>query len=183
MTVAPACLAASTWVVSWAASMAPMTITLAPLVTMAEICDCCSETPPVAYCTSDLKPASLSPLVNRSPATTQFSEVFVGSETPINESAAKPPLAEFPPLGAELSPLELRLEEPVIASRAIAAAQTRLTTNLRVGEGGPLGGEGGGCGPPPSGVPSVWPPGPCGLGARGGGDHGGGGGAPERPHD
>src|SRR3981189_2427004 len=141
MTVTPACLAASTWGVSWAASIAPMTITLAPLVTMAEICDCCSETPPVAYCTSDLKPASLSPLVNRSPASTQFSEVFVGSETPINESAAKPPLLDFPPLGAELSPLELRLEQPVIASRAMAPAATPLTRNLRIVKGALLRGE------------------------------------------
>ena len=34
MTLTPAACAAATWVDSWAASVAPMTMTLAPLVTM-----------------------------------------------------------------------------------------------------------------------------------------------------
>ena len=43
MTVAPASLAALSWVPSCAPSMAPTTMTLAPLVTMAWIWFCCSD--------------------------------------------------------------------------------------------------------------------------------------------
>ena len=55
--VAPASLACLSWVPSWAPSMAPTMMTLSPLVTMALIWFCCSETPPLANCTSGLKPA------------------------------------------------------------------------------------------------------------------------------
>ena len=90
MMVAPASLACWSWVPSWAPSMAPTMMTLAPLVIMALIWFCCSETPPLANCTSGLKPAPVRPSLNSFSARTQFSLVFWGSATPIEESFGKP---------------------------------------------------------------------------------------------
>src|SRR5258706_12277731 len=134
MTIAPESLACFTWVDSCAASVAPMTMTFAPLVTIALICACWSATvvDAPAYWTSDLKPASLRPLVNRSPARTQFSEVFDGSATPMSESFAKP-LAEADELGAA-SRLEPQALAPS-ASSATALTARRLGRNLRMGRG------------------------------------------------
>src|SRR3569833_2676554 len=93
MTTAPAFLASATWVASWAPSLAPITMTFAPLVIIASIWFCCSATVFVAgaYCTLGLKPAEVRPSVNSFPASTQFSDVLSGRAIPTTASLANPP--------------------------------------------------------------------------------------------
>src|SRR6478735_7476931 len=126
MTVAPASWAALACAASWPPSTAPMMTTLAPLVIIDWICDCWSATAPEApaYCTSPLNPASFSPLVNRSPASTQFSDVLVGRATPMVAPLSKP--------AAEESEPDPRLEQPDRASAAAAATATVASAILRM---------------------------------------------------
>src|SRR6478672_5160125 len=124
MTMATASLDAFTWVPSCEPSIAPTTITLAPLVTIDWIWFCCSETPPLANATSDLKPAADRSVLNRFSASTQFSEVFCGRETPMRESAGN--FSDEPPLLLLL--LEPPLSErPQPASARAATAATAIT--------------------------------------------------------
>ena len=97
--------------------MAPTMMTLAPLVIMALIWFCCSDTPPLANCTSGLKPAAVRPSLKSVSASTQFSLVFWGSATPIRESFgnASPPVVEPPVVPVSARP------QAVSASAAIAA--------------------------------------------------------------
>src|SRR6476620_2713099 len=128
MMVAPASLACLSWVPSWEPSMAPTMMTLAPLVTMALIWFCCSETPPLANWTSALNPAPFRPSLNSFSARTQFSLVFCGSATPMEEFWSNPaaPLLE-PPEGSERP-------QPVSASAAMAATAVALPAvpNIRI---------------------------------------------------
>jgi hypothetical protein len=137
MTVAPASLAALSWVPSCEPSIAPTTMTLAPLVTMDWIWFCCSETPPLANCTSPLKPAWDRPSLNSCSARTQFSEVFCGRATPMKESCAKPPdLAEpealpLPPEVADPEP-ESDRPQPVRASELTAVSAMAIVRIRRI---------------------------------------------------
>jgi hypothetical protein len=97
--------------------MAPTMMTLAPLVTMVLIWFCCSETPPLANWTSGLKPASVSPSLNSFSASTQFSLVFWGRATPIEESLGN---ASPPPVPPPVVPVSER-PQAVSASAAMAA--------------------------------------------------------------
>src|SRR3954452_5747319 len=126
MTWAPASLAALSWVPSCEPSMAPTTMTLAPLVTMAEIWFCCSDTPPLANCTSPWKPAADRPSLNSCSASTQFSEVFCGRAMPMTALAGKPAAAE-PPLDAGgVAPPSLLRPQPVRTRAATAVTPSTL---------------------------------------------------------
>src|SRR6478609_3115425 len=129
MTTAPASWAALACAASWPPSTAPMMTTLAPLVIIDWICDCWSATAPEApaYCTSPLKPASFRPLVKRSPARTQFSDVLVGRATPMVAPLSKPEAVESPPEPPRPPP-----EQPVRASAAAAATATVASAILRI---------------------------------------------------
>src|SRR6478735_9520189 len=128
MIVAPASLACLSWVPSWEPSMAPTIMTLAPLVTMALIWFCCSDTPPLANWTSALNPAPLRPSLNSFSARTQFSLVFWGRATPMEEFWSNPaaPLLD-PPDGSERP-------QPVSASAAMAATAAAFPAlpNIRI---------------------------------------------------
>src|SRR6476661_9273593 len=128
MMVAPASFACLSWVPSWEPSMAPTMMTLAPLVTMALIWFCCSETPPLANWTSALNSAPFRPSLNSFSARTQFSLVFCGSATPMEEFWSNPaaPLLE-PPEGSERP-------QPVSASAAMAATAAAFPAlpNIRI---------------------------------------------------
>ena len=130
MTVAPESLAALSCVPSCEPSMAPTTMTLAPLVTMAWIWFCCSETPPLANCTSPWKPAAVRPSLNSCSARTQFSEVFWGSAMPMTASAGKPAAAVEPEpdsagVASSLRPQPVRAS-PTAADTAMAFVSDRM---------------------------------------------------------
>src|SRR5882757_852280 len=131
MTVMPAAFAWASCVPSWEPSMAPTMSTLTPLVTIAEIWFCCSETPPLANWTSPLKPVFASPSLNSCSARTQFSEVFCGSDTPMSASAGN---AAVDPFWAGCCwGWVVSRPHPVRASRATAApATSRRTVFLRM---------------------------------------------------
>src|SRR6476620_1339680 len=126
MTVAPASFASLSWYHSCEPSMAPPTMTLAPLVTIAEIWFCCSDTPPLANCTSPWKPAADRPSLNSCSASTQFSDVFCGSATPMTALAGKPAAAD-PPLDAPgVVPVSLFRPQPVRTRAATAVTPSTL---------------------------------------------------------
>src|SRR4029453_18201566 len=129
MPVAPESLACLSCVPSCAPSIAPTMMTLAPLVTMALIWFCCSDTPPLANWTSGLNPAPLRPSLNSFSARTQFSLVFCGRATPIIESLGN----ASPPAVLLLEPLSER-PQAVSASAAMAATAAAFPAlpNIRI---------------------------------------------------
>src|SRR6478735_944825 len=126
MTVAPASLAALSWVPSCEPSMAPTTMTLAPLVTMAEIWFCCSDTPPLANWTSPWNPAADSPSLNSCSASTQFSDVFCGRATPMTALAGNPAAADPPFDAPGVVPVSLLRPQPVRTRAATAVTPSTL---------------------------------------------------------
>src|SRR6478735_2088517 len=98
---------------------------LAALVTMAEIWFCCSDTPPLANCTSPWKPAADRPSLNSCSASTQFSDVFCGRATPMTALAGKPAAAE-PPDAPGVVPVSLLRPQPVRTRAATAVTPSTL---------------------------------------------------------
>ena len=101
------------------------------MVTIVWIWFCCSATPLLANCTSTLKPASVMSFLKMFSARTQFSEVFLGSATPIRAPWSKPLAAADPPLlWVEVEVCSARPQADRV--RATAETATTVVVSLRM---------------------------------------------------
>src|SRR5262245_30402486 len=94
-----------------------------------------------------MNPAALSPWVNSPSASTQFSDVFCGSDTPITEPAGKPavdapdPLVEAPALEPRPLPHAARVSTQAATAATVAVLASLLieTSSIRAPRDGERG--------------------------------------------